>query len=894
MTAADLSANFDDLDGTEANSEFGDLQLPALTTGEWRRNIPTQCDGCAKACNEHKVFDDIGFGPASSSKAILSQLIDHSNDVRARVRTWQSIIQQMHLAVHGVYESTEQSIAYSPVFKTVSWPVASVASGSVTLTYADGTQDPRALMTSYLIDNPDYGLPGEPKYLTIEEYNALGPRGILSFNAPSMLRNFNGWIVKKIDCDESLAIGNTFTVYVEGFDGTEALTKIPADSVLAIEATIKYYPPYADELWADVRDCYPLWCKRKSTIFTGAGGSSYTLEASARIKSPSDAQWFSAVDKDGNPLTWGTRVDIVQGPYGWSTLLDVPDITAIQPVTVTYWIESTAADAINAGQSRCKWSIHDYTGSWGATDGMGTAYCAKRKEVGDHIDGATALSRYRPECYQPGVCPYWTEDGGPTDPLAAIEQIIYSHPYKVTIQRGATDDALSRFGCPSLYSLTAALRTPPEGLQEKRRYNTQAGGWEVSRVNDGELYADVGLDWLYTNDARQVPLFTNSETYPSYGPGGNNIANRMIEYGATAAADANDPHRIERAQVLSRDADLDPYNGTVSGDIGKRQRLGFRHSKIFLPAIGSASGQERVGGTIYRGFWDANFQPCSEGSETYKVKVVLSGPFWGRYGGEVTTATISFAEAAGSYVRLHLAHKTISATSPIEVAGELVESTTSWKQGGTNVALPVFSRVWNYDCSQSFHGPGQSFAKPGHAVQFPTASFTGTILDNHALWITYAKACGSSTAGSWKPTPDGLTEAQYYAANVSIHSGGDGLPFMHSSWANLYDVIDIYDPLLLASTYGVANLAGKSISIRSDGVMMDGGTIYQSYRNSPDPDAVISGAKLIGTSGEVFIPELDNYEGCIIVDGYSAVRDGMPFVSELDAIITTLGRMIGE
>lgn len=897
MTAADLSANFDTLAAAPYSAEFENLLLPTLTDGEWRRVIPTQCEGCAKACNEHKVFDAVGFGPASESKSILGELIDGGNAVRKRVRKWRSLIQQMHLASHGIYESATESIDFVPPSASRTFTVDSTGSGYVDLIYDAASYDPRALEFSYLVENPDYGNPGEPQYITETQYQGLKPRTILQFNAPSLLRNFDGWIVKKIACSETIADTETFRVYLEGYDGTEALTKNPSDSEDDITATIKMYPPNSDEPWESIRDCYPFWGKRKSTVLTGTGGALQTLEASARIKSPSAAEWFIVTDKNGNTLNWANRVVITQTGGGWSTSIDVPDITSLQPVTVTYWVESTADDAINCGQSRCKWSIHDETGSWGDTDGDGTAFCKLRQEVFTDPSGSTYFNAYRAECYQIN-CPFWTEDDGPTDPLAAIEQVITSHPYKTTIidTEGVITTTLERWGVPSLYSLTSALRRPPEGLQDKQRFNTSAGGWERSRVNGGALYSDQGLDWLDCNDDRQVPLLTSLSTFPSFGPGGGNISGRLTELSDTPASDTLDPHRIDRAQVLTRDVDLNPYEGTVTGDLGKRQRIGVYQWSEFLPVVGSGSEVNRVGGTLYRGYWDANFQECSEGSETYTVKIVLGDGQWERYGGAVLTSTVAYAETAGAYVRLHLAHKEISATSPVDSGGSMVESTTSWMQGGTNVALPMFARVWNYDCAQTIQGPGQDYARRGHIVSFLDDDFTGTILQGRSMWISYAKACGSSYYGSWKPDGEGAgqTEEEYYESNIEIHS--EGLPFGHDTWAKYYDVIDVYDPYYLINNYGTANMIGKTINIRSDGRLIDdGAAVYQTYHNSPTEDQQITGAKIHGASGEIFLESIsDDPNTCIVVTGYHADRRVMPYAEELESIDTTLARMIGE
>lgn len=897
MTAADLSVIFQALTPAESNSELQGREMPSLAPdGVWSRTIPTECSGCWKAASTHKVCNGVGFGPAAAAKAILEKLIDPSNDVRERTRVWRSLIQLMHLGVHGIYD-TELPVGRDNAVIACTWPVASVSGGTIGLRFAAGTPDPRAISWTVQVLDPLYPSPGhESQYLTQTVTRALKARGMLTFGYPSMLRNFTqGWPVQRVYVPSGFgAVDSVFYLILEGdFDGSAALEEYPEDTGVGVSATYRVYAEAADEPWARVRDCYPFLAVEKRLTISSPSNFLMTLEYSKRIRKPSSG-WFYAYDQAGNVLDLAGRIYIAQSAGGWQTMLDLAtfDLTGITSILLVYWVESTAAGAVNVGQNRCKWSHYDPTHSWGKLDSANRLhYCAKREA----LRGQQWDTNYRAECYQIN-CPYFEEDS-PSDPLAAIAQLIYSYPWREEqVAVGSTDTVLYRHGTPSLESLTNTLMSPPDGLFRRKIFTGQAGGWERMAVYNGRVTGYPGLEMLRNNSAETAIDINNASSWPDFGPGGDRVDGRRTDYGDDAADGTTDPHKLERQTMVIGGLDLDPYAGTTSGTLGKRQRIGVRRSRVYLPALGAGSPATRADGTVYRGLWDAKLQPCDEADAVWRARIVLSPPMWTAFGGAVRTATIATASWDGAKLICELDNGILSATSPIESGGDLVESTTSWRQGGTNVAPLEGWRVWNYACGQTRHGPMRGLIHRGHVARFNGEAFAGYAIFGRALWISHAKAFEGS-AGSWKADIlTGGTEAEYYAGNVTLH--GAGLPWNHQTWANRRDVIHITDSAGIVADFiaaeGIGPIIGTQIAVSDDGIALEGGTIYTSSRANPAPDAEESGARFLGAQGEVWLENLDTADACVIADAYFAERDCVGSVREIEAIDKAFEHIAGE
>lgn len=895
MSSANLDGAIRDLIGIATNDEFG---LPVPDDFPFARVLPDECRRCIKNTDgTHKPFCKIGTD-ASPTRTQTQALIDHNNETTLQMMELQSHSQRMHLGTNGMKDYPALFIGDQYMIKTFDYELVGASGGEVTLKMRAGDTDPRALPYSY--PNPDYisgaETPDEPA--TLIAYKAMCGRAMIRFNSPSALRMWDGWVFDEVIVGSSFtgATGQTFKVHIEG--GATLLmaaTKFPTTDTTTITATILQYPVTNSEPWIHQRLIYPLYAKATEKALDSPTAALTTLESNRRIVYGT----FSATDQDGAALSLSSLVVTTQNASGWSTSIDLTgyDLTGITAIICAYKIESAdATGVVCAGQSKCKYCVYDPTGSWGDPDGSGGSfYCAKRVEVkeSDTADSTSILGRFNTDCYQHGYCPHFAKDA-PTNPLAAVEQLLYSFPYLARTPVGQPT-MLSRQGVPGMMSLCSGLMGIPDGKHEGKVYTWATGGWAKASVYGDELFRDDGLHLQRQNDTRQVPYFLNTATWPNYGPGGDNITGRKNEYNGS-------PGFGEEAQVLSRDCDVNPYSLTVTGSPGKRQR--FRTgATIYIPAIGTEDGVYRNGHLINRGFWDSDFQPCAEGSETYKVKITLAAGFWSKFGEQVTTCVVDSVFTSGGVLGFYLRHKSVQQTIDIPDTGgdpgDTIEVTKYWKQGATNVAVPEVFRPWNYTGNQTFHGPGVNYARAGHILETP---------DGHRVWISYAKACyDSSHVGSWdisKTTPGSDTEERdYYAGNVSLsEAAGIQLPLAHGPnlsgvggtemmfWANRLDYIGVNDTNNLLGSLA----AGDTISIRNDGRLLEGATVKTCRQGSDAADTTATGAKCLGAGGLIFLPSVDDGRTCVIVEGTEADQIAMPIARELNAIKTTLGRMMRE
>lgn len=882
MTAADIDSIIRDLTGISANTEFGGLPVPGESIFPFSRVLPKQCQGCSQSGN-HKVFSAVGTSRNPTRTEQLA-LIDQGNQVTMLTMELISLLQQMSMGANGMPFYTAMSIGDNNMVRELTYAVSSVSAAAVICVWHTGDADPRALLTA--VPNPDFisyiMTPNEDP--TIDVYNALAPRCIVRFNAPSSLRQWEGWIIKKVAAPATLSDGTSFTLYFEddGLSMSLAMTPLPADNTDPITCTVQVLPATNHEPWPYQRLIYPMLAKWTTKTIVPYSNL-FTLSMSRIVYGS-----VSAVAQDGTILNLSGRVLV--NHTGSALNLIGYDLTGITAITMTYLLESSdETDVIASGQDRCKHAVWDPSGSW-ADDGE--FYCAKRDQAG------VGLANFRANCYQWGGCPYFEQDA-PTNPLTAVAKLITDYPFLQRTPLGSSTSYLTRAGIPGLMSLVDGVLGTPAGHHESRGL-MGSGGWNKASVVDGVLYRDRGLQVLRQAADRSVPYFLNTATWPDYGPGGNNLVSRKGEYNET-------PDFLEKTQVMSRDVDVDPYElgfvgGALTGSVGKRQR--FRTGeKIWIPSIGTENGVMRNGHMIYRGFWDEHFNSCAEGAETYTVRIVLAKPLWTAYAGDITTVTVQAAQPigvpTGSYQLLYLRHKTVSLKMDIIVSGETVETTKTFAQGGTNVALPEQFCIWNYDCEQTRQGPGQSFVRPGHVLR----------VGDHKLWITAAAPCATAYyKGSWNPANtdpgDTDTELAWYNGNVRpANSAGVAWPIAHgpnntdgysytymTHWADRLDYIGISDPHLIMSQLG--SLVGQTFTVRNDGIVMDGAAIKTTPRGG-NTLTTIAGAKLIGGSGEIYIPALGNQ--CVVLDEVTVADTiTMPSAREWASLKAAPARMMGE
>lgn len=754
--------------GAGVNAEFPGRLLPALNDGLFVRRLPESCQDCALKVT-HKVYEAIGIQPVEDCKLYQQELIDIANGAREWIRKAQSLIQLCSRETDGIFYAEQEYLIGldKPSVYVGGWELVSIGSHTATVRYVTGSTDPRHVTWTTYAANPDYGsIDGEgnpePAYIGTVNGGALPARGIMTLNSESALRYHGGWIVRRIQCDDAIAIGGTFELILDTPISAKAAANWPGSS-----GTITVnYQVYAvgEEQWTHPRDAYPLWCVRKEVFIAAPAAEIITLEAAARVRAPSaTATWFRAwklaVGGGWTEINLDSKLKIEHDGAGYKTILDLTgyDVAGITVLRLCYFVESTSNSAICAGQDRCKWSYFDPTGSWGTYDSSNRwFYCQSRgalKALGEA--GSAFIAAYKPACYQT-KCPLWAEDTPLDNPLvAAAMQLTHSLPWLVVqLAPGYDDYALLRWGVPSLLSLVGLPMIPPAGYHAIRSLALHTGTWPTIKVWTEATWEIAhglpGLEFLTLSDAGISPDLINPSTWPNYGPGGNHWT-RKLDYGTANAADGNDPHHIARSLITASGVETDAYIGSQAGMNGRFQR--FRTFKFFIPKI--AAGYDEIafnGGTFQRGAWSATYEPLTPGDPqtVYYWKIQLAR--LGNYGGAAGSVTIKHLTVTAGIASVRFQNRVIGASSLVSAQTEYA---SNWKQGGTNVAAPDWWRVKNYACSQATFGPGRAvgYVDVGSALKFDDAAIPASApIKNRQFLVRRVEACVAGDKDDYRPT----------------------------------------------------------------------------------------------------------------------------------------------
>lgn len=757
-----------DLTGAAASAEFPGLNLPALTNGYFARRPPSDCANCARSVSDHLVWTHVDIGPAYNAALWIQEFIDKRNALVAHIRKLASLIQLCHLTTNGILWSDTLGYAgYPPCSNEGGWEVTGSSAGEISLRLVAGSSDPRDIVYSELRENPDF-VPGgtEPHYKNYTYRAAFPARGVLTLNN-SILGYHGGWIVRGWFIPENLAVGDTFTAYVETPTGAGMTTVWPG-STGAVTATYRFYA-LADEGWNQPKDFFGFFGRpRSKTITISPGDTEVTVSADSKVKIPdSSGTWFTGSYGD---VLFINRLKVRhKNSINWDAIIDLTgiEITETTQILITYWDASNLASSICIGSDRCKWSRQDYTNSYGETDDYSNKwYCAKGNDLRNlGPTGEAWLAKFRANCYQ-NECPLWAADVTPPVPIdeTVIRKLIYGHPWRlIQLTVGVAQYYLERLGPPGMASLAEQTHGLPTGNHQDIDLDFAAGGWPQIRewIESGEtlIHAMSGFEFLNLLDTGVAAVLGTSE--PDYGPSGGLITGKVSDYGTAALDATTDPHKCQRACLGFSGPDISKYGHAYEGECGKGQR--FVTYWAFFPRLVAGDAVQTFNeGTVQRGYWTAGFVACTEfDAWIYRLKITLNGFKFDKYtaggtnrwGGLMTTATIKSAAFSAGVLTLALAHKTLTASSNTGEAGE--EYSTIWAQGGTNVAPPEYARVNNWACSQSAWGPGRfAYLYPGCAIKFTGAGFAGQLIQNRKFLCSYAKAAGSATTDDWIPTAE--------------------------------------------------------------------------------------------------------------------------------------------
>lgn len=872
--------------------------VPELASGEFVRAFAAGMSAADQAfANSLGWYERIVFDDGNLRPKIL-ELIELANDTRdhlRKVQTWIALYNRMLHGLLGSESDSELAIGQVPLVAARDYEPVGVSNAGetciVTLRWnGDAANDPRNIVTYSVVENPDWPAPGQDRY--INKYTGFGlpAFGLVTFTHPSAMRWHAGLVCYAVVCPEDLASGGTFELHCFGNMGGLWANKLPATETGTIAARYQFYQYHCAEPWSLLRDCYPLMAVQTTVTLNAPAAQEYQLaSARAALGVGLLRAWLVTASEERIEFYPEVVMRVEHtGGGNYKTMVNLSGLalTGIARVDFELWLESADGSALNVAQNRCQHSKELWGANWGETGGRCRHTCAKRAtasgaanfRAGDDISGG---------CYQPGTCDAFEVDPGPTNPVAAFWDQVWSHPFLYRqLMEGVAQFELSRIGRPSLASECGLMLQLKPGDHPSKRYWFNARGLCRAQVAGNVMWTEHGFtNWEHGG----TPDLRHPEDWPPAGPGAALFA-KGAEYPG-----AEDHHELIARQVTASDQALHPYRLESGGRrfLGQYQRY-RAYTALFeqMPAT-DVPLRAYLDGLMRRGSWEI-------GEVTYAIRLELK-PIrfarqqgWMRWGGHA--AEIEAAELLGdNRIALYLRHGEQSATT---FFGPPAEISTNWRQGGMHVALPEFLQVRNYasDCTvgldRDLLHAGQTAAIVGEAA-LPV------------MWISDAQACydgeGART-GSWKlDASDARGESQYYDEVVAIHgtyargdTEADGaLPAGHKAWGARCDrvVIDDEHGAWEAAAGGnAAWFAGKTLSAGNEGVFL--GELEITLRDARGPEDEPLQALQYGAQGWVYLTDVEP-GNTIGLAGTFADRMGHVMRADLEALAQTLSNATG-
>lgn len=697
------------------STEVAGLNLPPAALGTFERVPPNGCEDCPKnlaGTADHPCIMYVRLAPTNIRIPLLA-LFGIQNDINANSRTYQTIIELMRFAAHG----TDQGITGQNKTNTstaVQYPVVSISGATVTLRYAIGTVNPKAIAYLVASDNPEYSgspQPGMPAKLYTEHTLRL-PAGGRIFFANCILKFHAGARVRKVTLPDDLGIGDTFTVELDTALESGGLAVYPFDNPDDPEAAIEFYiGEYAEQL-TEPRDISTQQFKiAASKTFTAPhpGDHIFVLEANKKIHVPASvpSPYFAAYGLIGTVRTSistealaGLTMGFTGGMHVAQVDLSAVDLSSYDSLLFEYWVNSESMDATFIGCDTCDKYKIDYSGSYKSFSGPG--YCSRAAT-------ASAIAEFHPECSL-NKCSEYVR-GEPTNPLSRTiwYDLLASLPWlQEQKAAGFPDTFFRRVGATSLKALCSELVVshPPGGWHETRIWQG-LGGWTQQAIVAGALVQIYGFELLW-----QAAL--------AYGPAGENIPSRKSQL------DPYDPSDLDIGTPGTGgwDQHVYEYDRIVNG-AGYHQRCGHISFDLVIPDIRKGpAGFAFPGGRIYFEYRDASYAELPDATgAVYLTKIQfvalnkfrrLNNPVWTRDKGSFLIVS---ADADSGVYTVDLKNKLMEASS---LSGPVEETSSQWLGSGNCVAHLPQHRFNNYKCDQSVRGPQDHLLKVGDAVIIPS------------------------------------------------------------------------------------------------------------------------------------------------------------------------------
>lgn len=687
-TMIDLSSIIPDLAYAVAHTDLNGIYTPE--NANVYPVIPSKCRGCNKAADGenalHKCHSALREGNnATELHNTQAIFVNATNAINNWFRIASKYIETMN-AIHNRVLITNQRWVQSSQF--VYYTMVSASSSAVTVRWLGGEEnDPRNFPLEYFHEVADW-IPGEnERYVTDVSQVKLPARGWLTITGDSILNDHAPWLVSHITIPEGFGAGDTFTIHLNTPISADVMYVPPysSDPPLEIQAKLEFnvggwYQPFPNP-----RDVFPFWGTQADHTFALTPDIIITIDKLCRWHS-GDSRLVSAVAQRIDNLAWDNVTAIAQAHMsvtynsGWATKFDFTgvDLTAYSNIKITLY--EWDANGQYLGSCTCANDRIDYSNSYGTTVGSWKHFCSKPT--------CARYANYAPgSCYQPGIAVgnEWIEDT-PSTPfkLRGWDKLTHGIGWRYKqIAAGMPLFILECIGPSGLLNIAPTkLQVPASWSETSGPY--KVGGWEAVRYVDDMPIPKDGLEIVWAD--------------ASVGPAGENITVRYKDAGAIA-----EDRTVNKAQITMCSPDIHSKTLEILTSHGSYQECGVRKFDLVIPDITPGNNNNFYGGILSFGKWDQYGQPTSvDNLVKYGGHIRITenfdtinrgwrGPVSG--GIRVNTKIMSAESLGNKQYKLNLQNQivTCGSISP----GNFEDFMSSWRSGGTNVAMPDPLRLNN-------------------------------------------------------------------------------------------------------------------------------------------------------------------------------------------------------
>ncbi|HOR26859.1 MAG TPA: hypothetical protein PLG73_02425 [Candidatus Sumerlaeota bacterium] len=686
------------------------------------------------------VYDAIGFAPVGGpTKANLSSIIAHMNAIiDARVRL-ASLIQYLAWVATGGNGISSQNIENTSA--RAYYLITGASATTLTCKYraSMGDVDPNSAGYTFFTLNPDW--PGSGgRLLTHNVSIRLPSTGWIKIAGPSMLQRHAGVYYVAVDFPTPISDNDTITFTLANPAGNKWLEHLPGETD-DISAAVEFYVGGFRPNYGHPTVIAPFWGVQKRKTFELPGTYSYQLESSGEVFMPADSglPYWEAVARgpgvDPLDISSGTLGALnVATPNGGATIGSIAGLIFLlvwagyDRMTVTYWKESSASDALWVGQRISKNWKPNWAGDYG------TVNVSEAPGVPFYADG-NCRSDGRP------LAPNQVDTSAtnPFDP-EAWDLLAYGIPWlNWQVIPGVPLWKMLRWEPEGLTALCNEHLDPPDGYHPSRQWGMR-GGYSTQIVVDGVLVEQRDSEQNYDNPT-------------AYGPMGNQSTTRLTGYGFTAASDV-----LTKSKIAMGGVDRHLYDGTRYGSVLKQQTMGDRAFDLVVPNIrtDTSDPQPFPGGVFHYG----TVTGPNGGSHPWHIELTDQWNTYNRYGTvrapgtKLTGLTVQSASYDSGRHRMTITFNnrvvTLGSSHPTLPQLEQVNDIAC---GGTVVAPPNGVRLRNWMAWNATIGSGDYLLKPGDAL-IPTSGAPSALLNRQFATVSVAPYAGSKQ--SWIPNTTSL------------------------------------------------------------------------------------------------------------------------------------------